>query len=281
MNQATIELILGRKEDPIDNSTDLEALSNARILITGGNGSIGREISKIFEKSQIEFLLTDVSDCDVTNSDKVYEIFSQYRPTHVIHLAADKHAPEGELHPDNTFIINTIGSMNVIKHATNFQAFVVLASTCKSCDPETAYGASKLLAERITLNAGGTVARFFNVVNTSGNVFEIWDKSPENSSIEVADCSRYFISLKEATSLILRCAVLAGSNPGRYIFDPGIIHHMPDIAQRLYPENEKKYIPPRRGDRRVEPLKASSETLQKVEGRLVRVSSPHDFQSTK
>ena len=51
---------------------------------------------------------------------------------------------------------------------------------------------------------------------------------------------------------------------------------MPDIAARLYPNRSIGFMPPRRGDRRVEPQKAESEKMNVLEGRLIKVSSPHD-----
>ena len=276
VDKTTIELILARKEQPLDNSGDLAVLSKARVLITGGLGSLGQEVTKTFEAAGIDFLSTDVEDCDVTNRAQLFGRVEGYKPTHIMHLAADKHAPEGELYPEATFSINTVGTLNVFEAAAKVGAVVTLASTCKSCDPETVYGSSKLIAERITLNNGGTVARFYNVVNTAGNVYEIWGSQASDSKIEVADCNRYFISALEAQSLLIRCVALSSSSPGRYIFEPGISHFMPDIAKRLYSSRELVHIPPRRGDRRVEPLKATSEKMIPVVERLMRVESPHD-----
>lgn len=276
MDKSIIELILDRPETPLDIQSDLNGLKSARVIITGGRGSLGQLVGEILSKSEVDYLLTDIVECDVTDLQQVQEIFTGYKPTHVLHLAADKHAPEGELHPERTLDINTTGTLNVINVAREIGSLVTLASTCKSCDPETVYGASKLIAERITLNHGGTVARFYNVVNTAGNVFEIWDKLSQDEIIHVAECYRYFISAAEATSLLIKSMSLSATTPGRYVFEPGISHFMPDIASRLYPQRRLGFIPPRRGDRRVEPLKAESERMSAVGERLIRVSSPHD-----
>ena len=123
---------------------------------------------------------------------------------------------------------------------------IYIISTCKSANPEIVYGASKLIAERMTLNEGGSVARFFNVVETSGNVFEIWNNIPENEPIDVAPlCERHFISLDESVGLIL---FTMDSKPGRYIVNSGPLVTIGDVADRLYPEREKNIILPRRGD---------------------------------
>ena len=276
VDKKTIELILAREEQPLNNSDDLKRLAASRVLITGGLGSLGQEVTKTFQEAGINFLSSDADDCDVTNREQLFAKVLEYKPTHIMHLAADKHAPEGELNPEATFSINTVGTLNVFEAAEKVGAVVTLASTCKSCDPETVYGSSKLIAERIALNNGGTVARFYNVVNTAGNVYEIWSNLPKDADIAVADCNRYFISASEAQSLLIRCVTLSTTSPGRYIFEPGISHFMPDIAKRLYSNRHIVHIPPRRGDRRVEPLKATSEKMIPVTERLMRVESPHD-----
>ena len=276
MNKEVLASIIGREENPLDNENDLEGLLHSRILVTGGLGSLGQSISKIFDSKNLTYKLTDKDDCDVTSLDSLFEVFDSFKPTHVLHLAADKHAPEGELDPELTFKINTIGTLNLISLAQQFKTSITIASTCKSCDPETVYGSSKLIAERIVLNAGGVIARFFNVVDTSGNVFEIWNKVPPKEQIPVSECFRYFMTSQEACSLLIRCINLSTAGTGRYIFEPGISHYMPDIAKRIFPERNLVIIPPRRGDRKVEPLKSASERLLKVEGRLIKVVSPHD-----
>lgn len=268
--------ILRRSNSPLNIASDLIYLKGKRILITGANGSLGIEVTKYFLENEINFLATDKDSCDVEDIDQVLIVTSSYNPTHILHLAADKHAPEGELFPSKTFSVNTLGTLNVLKAAKNIGSRVLLASTCKSCDPETVYGSSKLIAERLTINAGGTVARFFNVVETSGNVFEIWKNSESEQTIKVTNCFRYFMSTSEAVSLLIKSLVLSDTSPGRYIFDPGVSHFMPDIAARLYPNRTAEFIAPRRGDRFIEPLKATSERLTPLEERLIKVESPHD-----
>src|SRR5918999_928114 len=161
-------------------------------------------------------------------------------PEVILHLAAAKSAPDGERDPMSALEINVIGTRNVLAHAPS-GCRVVTASTCKSCEPETAYGASKLVAERVTLNAGGSVSRFYNVVESSGNVFELWAQLGRDDPIPVTPCRRYFISLEEAVSLVLWTAILP---PARYGFDPGTARELHDVAADLYPGRPTKSVPP-------------------------------------
>lgn len=147
------------------------------------------------------------------------------------------------------------------------------ASTCKACDPETVYGASKLLAERMTLNAGGTVVRFFNVRESSGNVFRIWERVPDGDPLPVADAWRYFISLEAAAQLVVDAI---GLPAGRFMVDPGAPRWMPDVAAEEYPGREQAWMPLRRGDRRREPLHARCEAVSRDESGYLRVANAHD-----
>src|SRR4051812_30487877 len=92
-----------------------------------------------------------------------------------VHLAAHKFAGMGEELPEEVAHLNIVGTGNVVRAVPK----VVLASTCKAAAPITCYGASKLIAERIVLNAGGTVVRLVNVLGSSGSVTQIWDALPK------------------------------------------------------------------------------------------------------
>lgn len=266
-----IEAILGRQEHPPEIETPLRELQRHRVLVTGADGSIGSAITMLLNDSGVSTVGTDVSDCDVTNRGMLADVMERVKPTLVFHLAGAKHAPDGEIDPLDAATINITGTANVVRSTS---ARVVTASTCKSCDPETAYGATKLVAERITLNAGGSVARFYNVPESSGNVFEIWKALPENDPIAVTICDRYFVSLNEALALLLWAAVLS---PGRYAIAPGPPRDMISVASALYPDRVQVRMPRRRGDRMDEPLHAASETLHPtIVPNIMRIESPHD-----
>lgn len=225
--------------------------------VTGAKGSIG---SALMDRLP-----------DAVGTDIEMDLTLPFRPPAadlVFHCAGAKHAPEGETDPFGVAAINITGT----QHVLNAGIPVILASTCKAADPETAYGASKLIAERMVLNAGGWVARFYNVRYTSGNVFQIWDDLPADEPLPVTRCWRYFISLDEAVDLMLRLPDLP---PGRYTVDPGPPVWIPDLAEQLYPGRPQACIPARRGDRLREPFTAAHETVTRVDG-LLRINSRHD-----
>ena len=258
--------------------TPLDQFKDQRILITGAEGSLGRELRKqLFiagTRRYLDYFLTDIGSMDVRDLLRVSTIVDEVRPDVIFHLAGAKHAPEGELDPFSVARTNIEGTDNVLMAARSVGAKVVLASSCKACNPETAYGATKLIAERMVLNAGGTVARFYNIVETCGNVFETWRSLDEDEALPVTPCSRYFISIDQAIDLLLWCAVLPS---GRYCVDPGEPRRMADVATELYPGRPQRRILPRRGDRLVEPRYAVGEVAVPLDFAGVEsVWSPHD-----
>ena len=257
----------------------LEQLRRERIVVTGGLGSIGAAAGETLKAAGIGLVATDLVDADgslpldVCDATSVEATLARYRPTLVLHLAGAKSAPAGETDVARALEVNAQGTANVITAAAQMESRVVTASTCKACDPETVYGATKLIAERLTIASGGTVARFYNVVESSGNVFELWRAIPPSEPLPVTPCFRYFISLADAIALLLWAAVLP---PARYTIDPGEPRLIADVAAELYPGRPQRQIPPRRGDRIAEPRCAESEAIEPVFDRIERIVSRHD-----
>lgn len=246
-----------------------------RVLVTGAAGSIGTEIVPLLgERQGFTVAATDINSLDVTRS--IPQLYTSNPPDLVFHLAGAKHAPVGEADPDETWRVNVQGTANIIGAFPT--AKIVLASTCKACNPETVYGASKLIAERMVLNAGGVVVRYFNVRETQGNVFRLWESLPGSESIPYTDCWRYFITAKQASALTLAAADLP---TGRYTIHPGDPKHMMAEAKALYPTRQLVPIPPRRGDRIKEPLHGDHEHLVAVPHltipNLVEIVNRHDL----
>lgn len=256
-----IETILDR---PVHD--DLRTITTYhRVLVLGGKGSIGQALIQRLPNC----IVTDIEEIDVRFPFTINE--AQYGKIDVvINLAGAKHAPEGELKPHETTLINTIGAFNAINAAKLAGAHYIQASTCKAANPETVYGASKLIAERMTLQSGFTVARFFNVVETSGNVFEIWDSQAQKIIMEG---NRYFISIDEAVGLLIACCSFKA---GRYAVNPGKIHKMMDVFNRLYVGLSALIKPLRKGDRVTELIHSTSESIQPITDSIIQIKSAHD-----
>lgn len=264
--------VIGRAEHSLPLKYDL---GDERVLVTGAGGSIGRYVVPLLESLGADVYATDIETLDVTDAGECEGVIRAFQPTFILHLAGAKHAPEGERDPFDALRVNAIGTMNILSAANRHGARVVLSSTGKAANPETAYGASKLIAERAVLNARGSVARFFNVVETQGNVFDIWGQLPEGARIDVAvACDRYFITLKEALALLVHSAM--APTPGRFVVNAGKRRNMHDVAGSLYPKRDTRAILPRRGDRVREPQMAEHETATGYVTGILRITSPHD-----
>src|SRR5262245_20397675 len=120
------------------------------ILVTGAKGSIG---SALLPRLERPALGVDIEDFDIRDVDAVRHYVKTVKPDLIYHLAGAKSATQGEADPLTALQVNAVGTANILAAAGD--AHVITVSTCKACDPETAYGASKLLAERLTLEAGG------------------------------------------------------------------------------------------------------------------------------
>jgi FlaA1/EpsC-like NDP-sugar epimerase len=227
------------------------------ILVTGSDGSLGVALLVELRRRGEECVGVDISKCDVREERDVAYLLTEQNPILVYHLAADKHAGSGEEAPWDTVETNVVGTHNVLAHLPD-GCRMILASSCKAANPETVYGATKLICERMVLNAGHSVARFYNVPDSSGNVFRIWEKIPADQPLPVADATRLFIDLADAVSLLLRVAEL---EPGRYVWSRTHPRAMSQVAEDWYPGREQREILLRRGDRRVEPAWGTSEAL--------------------
>ena len=277
MAAVNVATILDRTPAPYTPNAD--ELRARRWLVTGANGSIGTRVVEVLRHAGAYVFPTDIDydtgRLDVTDRKQVEYAIEIGNPDIVLHLAGAKHAPLGELDPMLPSRVHIDGTNNVLEAAGRRR--VVTASTCKACNPETAYGASKLIAERLTLNAGQSVARFHNVVETQGNVFDIWQETPRTDPIDVAPfCSRFFVSLDEAVGVVLYAAL--ADSPGRFVANPHKVHNMKHIADRAYPNRRKRYTHERRGDRLAEPFIASGESAAAEPGvpGILRVVGKHD-----
>lgn len=239
-----------------------------RVLVTGGHGFLGQLVCGLLQEQGHEALPFDLP-LDVLDARALVRASAQADAC--IHLAAHKHAPYGEDQPAEVAETNIVGTRNVV---TVFGPNVVLASTCKAADPMTCYGASKLIAERIALNAGGKVVRLVNVWGSSGSVAEIWQQIPAGHPLPVTESHRMTITPGQATDLM--CGALDWPC-GRYAPDCGEPVSMASIARTLFPGRDLSVIPLRRGDRPVERLLGEYERARPWSEGAIRIEHPADL----
>ena len=133
----------------------------------------------------------------------------------VIHAAALKRIEVGEYCPDELVKTNTVGAINVIEAAMQTGVKNVVAlSTDKAAAPYNAYGASKLLSEKLFLAANnmsgvhGTkfaVVRYGNVSGSTGSVIPTWRKllaEGKKLTITNPNMTRYWMDIQEAVDMV-------------------------------------------------------------------------------
>jgi FlaA1/EpsC-like NDP-sugar epimerase len=206
------------------------------ILITGGTGSIGLGIVKQLTKyrpkeirilsndensivesienlgknSIYKFMVGDVRDKDRLNL-AIRDIDIVY------HAAAMKHIDICESNPFDAVKTNVVGTSNILEASIieGVKKFIFI-STDKATNPTSTLGGSKLLAERLTLDAstyvknGRTkfaIVRFGNVIGSRGSVFQIFQNQIKmKKPLTVTDkrMTRFIMSISEASSMILK-----------------------------------------------------------------------------
>ena len=100
------------------------------ILITGANGQLGTELRHLLDERNEEYVAVDVAEMDITNAEKVDEVFEEVKPTLVYHCAAytavDAAEEEGK---ELDYAINVTGTENVAKASEKHGATLVYIST--------------------------------------------------------------------------------------------------------------------------------------------------------
>ena len=267
-----VEDLLERPAIKINTNNVEAILANQVVLVTGGAGSIGSEIVRqvagfkpkaiiLMEiaESPLHDLTVDLRRkhpdiqfipiiSDVRNVDMVEEVFTEYHPTVVFHAAAYKHVPLMEDFPTQAIMANVLGTKNMADMAIkyNVKRFVMI-STDKAVNPTNVMGASKRIAEIYVQslflkqekeNTNCTkfiTTRFGNVLGSNGSVVPFFKKQiAEGGPVTVThpDIIRYFMTIPEATCLVLEAATL-GNGGEIFCFDMGHPVRIADLAKNM------------------------------------------------
>jgi UDP-N-acetylglucosamine 4,6-dehydratase len=267
-------------------------LNGKTILITGGTGSFGKRFTralldrcqpkKIIIFSRDEFKQHEMAKSFPGTGTSIRYFIGDVRDRnrleralegvdYVVHAAALKQVPALEYNPMEAVKTNILGAHNIVEAALNRGVKKVIAlSTDKAVNPVNLYGATKLVAEKIFIDAnayGGnrvkfSVVRYGNVIASRGSVIEHFLKlraqGEEEFPITDDRMTRFWMTLEQSAWLVLRALEEA---EGGEIFVPKIPSmKIVDLARSIDPKCRFKIIGVRPGEKIHEMLISSDES---------------------
>ncbi len=260
-------------------------LKDKTILITGGAGSVGSALTKkileypvrtvrvldidehalfklkrLINDSRLRLLLGSILDKDrIEMAGNEVDI--------VFHTAAIKNIEISEFNPIETVDVNINGTINLIKMSMRDKPLKFInISTDKAVEPSTLYGTTKQMGELLTSWAGEHLhgitkfasIRLGNVIESRGNVFEIWEEEQRMNkplSVTHPEMARYFFHINEAMEFILGCLPYVERGE---IFVPKMkSYRIEELAKKI--SDKHKTIGLRQGEKLEEVLITSKE----------------------
>ena len=267
----SIEDILTRTETQVDEQLASKCVQGKSVMVTGAGGSIGSELCRqIAQRNPTKIILFDIAESplfyieqelihrfkqngnaiqvfpvlgSVTDEERLREILLQHKVDTVFHAAAYKHVPMLELNPLEGARNNIVGTRCIFDAASwaNCTSLVVI-STDKAVHPTSFMGATKRFAELVvqaksTSNATlqTCLVRFGNVLGSSGSVVPIFQEQIQSGgpvTVTDPDATRYFMTIPEASQLVLQAGAM-GSSSEVFVLDMGEPIRILDLAKRM------------------------------------------------
>jgi UDP-N-acetylglucosamine 4,6-dehydratase len=254
-------------------------LSDKVILLTGGTGSFGQKFTeivlrehnpkaiRIFSRGELlqhEMRLKFNDDerlrffiGDVRDRERVYRAMNGVDI--VVHAAALKQVPTAEYNPIEAVRTNIDGAVNVVDAAIDNGVEKVMAiSTDKAVHPVNLYGATKLVMERLLIQANVytgareskfSCVRYGNVVGSRGSVVPLFLKQRKNGVITITDekMTRFWITLERGVRFVTDCI---DRMQGGEVFVPKIPSmKITDLADAIAPEAKREFTGIRPGEK--------------------------------
>ena len=325
--------LLGRTPIKISLKSSLAYLRGKRVLITGAGGSIGSELARqllsggaerlylfghgensIYQIDKELRLLQEEGVGDkativpivgeLKDRDYMRYIIGKLRCDAVFHTAAYKHVPLMEANPVAVIENNVFGTKNLLDACIeNGVKRFVLISTDKAVNPVSIYGVSKMLNEKMVLDAAARVGekygspdyaymvvRFGNVLGSRGSIFPLFVEQVKKGgpvTVTSPDMMRFFMTIPEACSLVLQTGGV-GINGQSYLLDMGEPVNILETARQLIrymgyePEKDIpiEIIGVRPGERLEEPLISKTEYTEQTDyPKILRLQNREEYDS--
>ncbi len=304
----------GRESAAPDRAAVGEWVRDKVLLVTGAAGSIGsglvRQLSGypyrqlllldqsepgLYEldaelKDTVREMITIVAD--ITDGERLKQVFDHYQPEIVLHAAAYKHVPMMEMHPYEALRVNLLGTRQLAEVSCDCRVrqFIYI-STDKAVNPVSVMGATKRMSERYiqSLSARTTrfaITRFGNVLGSSGSVVPLFTRQIAAGgpvTLTHPDTSRYLMTIPEACQLVLEAGCMEEKG-AVYMLDMGKPVKMLALARWLIRQAGKipgeeiaiRLIGLRPGEKLTEELCYASERPERTpHARIVRLVAQH------
>lgn len=288
------------------------------VLVTGGGGSIGSELCRqIAIGAPRQLIIFDICENgaydiqmelkarhpqlnlvtligSVRDTKRIDAVYDKYRPDIVFHAAAHKHVPLMEDSPNESVKNNIFGTLKNVQAADKYGAKkFVLISTDKAVNPTNIMGATKRVCEMIVQAYNGrsktdfVAVRFGNVLGSNGSVVPLFKKQIENGgpiTVTHPDIIRYFMTIKEAVSLVMQAAVYAKGGE-IFVLDMGKPVRIVELAENLirlsgyvpYEDIDIQFTGLRPGEKLYEELLMDEEGLAATQSKLIFIGKPIEF----
>jgi UDP-N-acetylglucosamine 4,6-dehydratase/5-epimerase len=265
------------------------------VLITGGTGSFGKKFTKIlleenpprkiiifsrdelkqhemrmhgFNHPTLRYFIGDVRDRERL-------LRAMHGVDIVVHAAALKQVPACEYNPMEAIKTNIMGTANVLEAALDAGVKKVMTiSTDKAVSPANLYGATKLAAEKLTIQSNAYAAgsatryscvRYGNVVGSRGSVVPLFLKQRASGTVTITDerMTRFWLSLEQGVRFVITCIE---QMEGGEVFVPKIPStKVMDLARAIAPAAQINIIGIRPGEKLHEYLISIDEARHTIE----------------
>ena len=209
---------------------------------------------------------------DINDTNYLKEIIYKHKIKHIFHSAAYKHVNLLEKNYEAAIKNNIFGTISVLKSLNNKILTLTIISTDKAAFPKNNLGITKRIGELIcqyylknNKKIKLSIVRFGNVFGSQGSAIEIFiNQIKKNVPITITSkkAKRYFMSIKEATNLVLQSVSLKNKKNGIFILNMGKPNLITNIVKKLleffdiddYPI---KFIKLKKGEKIIEKLSTS------------------------
>jgi UDP-N-acetylglucosamine 4,6-dehydratase len=265
------------------------------VLVTGGTGSFGQKFIQVmlqeykprrlivfsrdelkqhemrlagFDHESLRYFIGDVRD--LTRLQRAFN-----KVDIVVHAAALKQVPACEYNPIEAVATNIDGARNVIEAALDQGVSRVIAmSTDKATAPINLYGATKLVSEKLFVQANAysgqsgtrfSCIRYGNVVGSRGSVIPVFKEQAKTGQITITDprMTRFWITLEQGVRFVISCIERMY---GGEVFVPKLPSmNILDLAKVIAPNCEVSYIGIRPGEKLHESMISVDEARQAID----------------